>query len=205
MRVRKAVVSLICLGLVLTACGRETPPETPRPLDSLWQKNSLSAALRAVVTIDELGRQSRTAVECAVEEVPIAWSGRTFRGRVYQDPDSQAIVSVRGSVSEDGMWIEGLEYSIESVDSVSGAEFEVVLYGVPIAGAADCLSPGQFQRTGDIGKHVKSLSYARGDAVCVAVEWQKSDAEATPTLTINLKKVLRTVVPASNAGCPCEQ
>jgi hypothetical protein len=205
MRVRKVMASILCLGIVLTACGREPPPETPGTLDALWQKNSLSAALRAVVTIDELGRQSRTAVEFAVEEVPIAWSGRIFRGSVNQDPDSQAVVSVRGRVSEDGMWIEDLVYSSESMDSASGADFRVVLYGVPIAGGADCPAPGQFHRTGDIGKHVKSLDYARGDAVCVAVEWRKSDAESTPTLTIKLEKVLRTVVPASNAGCPCEQ
>jgi hypothetical protein len=188
----KSIAAFIILStFFLASCA--SPPSSkqiPPAVLTLRENNTFTARLQvAMASATKEGRNAVLAT-CSVIDVPIYWKGNVFNGSGYVGSDRNAISTVRGSLSEDGEWVEHLDFSTKHADnSTTDTEFSVSIRHVPITAA----SPGATtvivcDKTGDVGKHVESLSWIQQNIAYSFPDWAGLSGFGPPTLRILFKK-----------------
>ena len=202
----RALVCIIFVATLFAGCGSEPSNITTTPLQLIQDKNSISATLIAPMEFDKDGAMTITPTECTVKNVPISWSGKVFSGWAYEDEVKQAVMLVRGRVSNDGSWIETMKFSRKILDQGAiGVEFEVAIRYIPIASGAPGtpLTLGVFEKIDDVGKHVEGVTYKTPDSEFMSTDWRTLEW-VHPSLSIRLERTALGTRITPGIGCPCE-
>ncbi len=203
---RKATVCLIFIAALLGGCRSNSPEITTPPLQLIQDKNSISATLIVPMEFDKDGAMTITPTECSVKNVPISWSGKVFSGWAYEDEVKQAVMLVRGRVSNDGSWIETMKFSRKILDQGAiGVEFEVAIRYIPIASGAPGppLTLGVCEKIDDVGQHVEGVTYKTPDSKFMSTDWRTLEW-VHPSLSIRLERAALGTRITPGIGCPCE-
>lgn len=182
---------MLLLGPVaLAACSAgvapaSTPAPTTNGLAALQQYGYFTARLYAVMTFDLSGVASTWPTELAVPSVPVYWMNHIFDGKILEGGSGKDVtVSVHGSVSADGAWVENVSYSFAVQKSLY---FRILLRTVPInkVGSPTGSQPNACEMTGpDVRKFVENVEYAAGGPVTLtAIDW----ANLTPGKETSLR------------------
>ncbi len=137
-------------------------------LNLLQQNGRLTATFKALTTFQFNGAPVTLFAEFSVSQVPLTWTGTSFRGRREEaGPGEDSTDEITGTVSEDGSTMIALAYSRQVLhrSANNGTFFRVSLANVPVVGETNgrATGLGTFQKTGaDVRKYIATVEYTDG-------------------------------------------
>ncbi len=206
----KRIAAIITLSTFCLACCTSPRPtaQIPTTYLTLKENNTFTARLEVAMTSETTQERSTVLATCSVSDVPIYWKGNAFTGSAYAGSDRNAISTVSGSLSQDGEWVEHLDFSTKPADnSTADTEFSVSIRHVPIAAASpNATTVVVCDKTGDVGKHVECLSWIQENIAYFLPDWAGLTGFGQPTLRILFKKdVQQTLEQDPGLVCPMHQ
>ena len=173
--VRLAVIFVLSMLLFVTGCRRAEKEQIETVVGNVKTFQSISISLQGVIKVIDHGVERSGSADFNINAVPITWNGSMFYGSTYEDDSNRIADDVHGIISEDGQWIETLQFSQMRVGGeMMGIMYSVTLTNVPVAevnAENQTVITGIFSRIGGVGKFVKSVEYEQKGVQYVSMDW----------------------------------
>ncbi len=196
-------LGLVCALFILSGCQSTQAPEAvgaaesenaPSQLPLLSQMGNMTVSLYGVANFEISGTEYAHPTEFAIRELAISWMGPIFNAQARSGPGLNTIEQIHGSVSEDGLWVTDLSYSI-AVNSVSYSR--VTLRNVPLGNIQGKQSITFEQKGSETRKFVTGMTYVATPAYSaweqtaptfIAMDWENTNTGQVPILQITFAK-----------------